>query len=302
MADISKEIQDFQDAVYGEEVRGSMISLAQKVNQEVEKNTEDVNASVTEAKDAVNTANEAAQRAEEAISQANTTLEGANQAAEAAKASAASAAQSTESAASAAQSAEESKNNAAQSAQRAEEIAEGLGGFDGKAESVKAVDKLGILIEAMGESTVQELLDEIENRIINKLFEKSNIVNNLLTTEEGFALDARQGSALKGEINTLYSNKENKSDVPSNAFSLGAELTDALDRQNKSGIHVTGPNTKNLPDGGAYGQLVVSKSSGDAWIFLEFVPTYLGAIYYNFYNGYGNEGWLGWVKILAQKI
>lgn len=34
MADISKEIQDFRDAVYGEEVRGSMISLAEKVNKE----------------------------------------------------------------------------------------------------------------------------------------------------------------------------------------------------------------------------------------------------------------------------
>lgn len=34
MADISKEIQDFRDAVYGEEVRGSMISLAEKINKE----------------------------------------------------------------------------------------------------------------------------------------------------------------------------------------------------------------------------------------------------------------------------
>ena len=34
MADISKEIQDFREAVYGEEVRGSMISLAEKVNKE----------------------------------------------------------------------------------------------------------------------------------------------------------------------------------------------------------------------------------------------------------------------------
>ena len=34
MADISKEIQAFRNAIYGEEVRGSMISLAEKVNQE----------------------------------------------------------------------------------------------------------------------------------------------------------------------------------------------------------------------------------------------------------------------------
>lgn len=39
MADISKEIQDFREAVYGEEVRGSMISLAEKLNAEVEDGT-----------------------------------------------------------------------------------------------------------------------------------------------------------------------------------------------------------------------------------------------------------------------
>lgn len=39
MADISKEIQDFREAAYGEEVRGSMVSLAEKVNSEVEDNS-----------------------------------------------------------------------------------------------------------------------------------------------------------------------------------------------------------------------------------------------------------------------
>ena len=42
MADISKEIQDFEEAVYGEEVRGSLVSLAEKINDEVEENTEKV--------------------------------------------------------------------------------------------------------------------------------------------------------------------------------------------------------------------------------------------------------------------
>lgn len=46
MADISKEINDFGHAVYGEEVRGSMISLAEKLNKEVETNTGDVDAAV----------------------------------------------------------------------------------------------------------------------------------------------------------------------------------------------------------------------------------------------------------------
>lgn len=42
MADISKEIRNFQEAVYGEDVRGSMISLAEKVNEEAENSTDKV--------------------------------------------------------------------------------------------------------------------------------------------------------------------------------------------------------------------------------------------------------------------
>ncbi len=36
MADISKEINDFRSARYGRQVRGSMISLAEKLNREIE--------------------------------------------------------------------------------------------------------------------------------------------------------------------------------------------------------------------------------------------------------------------------
>ena len=43
VADISKEIQDFKTAVYGEDVRDSMVSLAEKVNAEAENNTQKVN-------------------------------------------------------------------------------------------------------------------------------------------------------------------------------------------------------------------------------------------------------------------
>ena len=42
MADISKEVQDFKTAIYGEDVRDSMISLAEKINNEVEDNTQKV--------------------------------------------------------------------------------------------------------------------------------------------------------------------------------------------------------------------------------------------------------------------
>lgn len=35
MADISKEIRDFKQAIYGEEVRGSMVTMAEKLNKEI---------------------------------------------------------------------------------------------------------------------------------------------------------------------------------------------------------------------------------------------------------------------------
>lgn len=66
MADISKEIRDFREAVYGEEVRGSMISLAEKVNTES-----------TAAKEA---AVNMAEMAAEAVSNAKTAVENANEA------------------------------------------------------------------------------------------------------------------------------------------------------------------------------------------------------------------------------
>lgn len=87
MADISPEIQAFRDAVYGEEVRGSMISLAIKVNADGENALSQVDRQVTridgiaaEATQTLNNANTAINTANEAIREANETLtEGAQQ-------------------------------------------------------------------------------------------------------------------------------------------------------------------------------------------------------------------------------
>lgn len=70
MADISKEIQAFRDAEYGEEVRGSMISLAQKLNTEVEGNTSGVNAAISRTDAAARGAVNAAQNANNAAAEA----------------------------------------------------------------------------------------------------------------------------------------------------------------------------------------------------------------------------------------
>lgn len=205
MADISQEIDDFKNAIYGEEVRDSMVSLAQKLNTEVEGNTTNVN-------QAVETANSASSAANQAVQDANTTLQAANQAvqnaagsASAAAGSASAAAGSAEDAAESATAASGSASAAAQSAANAAEVAEGLGGFTGAASSVTAQDVEGLLGTPGAQSNVQALIDAIANQVLNQLVKKSQIINNLLATQAGNVLDATQGKALKDLIDQVNS-------------------------------------------------------------------------------------------------
>ena len=205
MADISQEIDDFKNAIYGEEVRDSMVSLAQKLNTEVEGNTTNVN-------QAVETANSASSAANQAVQNANTTLQAANQAvqnaagsASAAAGSASAAAGSAENAAESATAASGSASAAAQSAADAAEVAEGLGGFTGAASSVTAQDVEGLLGSPGAQSNVQALIDAIADQVLNQLVKKSQIINNLLATQAGNVLDATQGKALKDLIDQLNS-------------------------------------------------------------------------------------------------
>lgn len=81
MADISKEIKNFREAVHGEEVRGSMISLAEKVNAEVENNTTVANNAASNANAAAEKANNAAGGADSVIAMASNAANNANTAA-----------------------------------------------------------------------------------------------------------------------------------------------------------------------------------------------------------------------------
>lgn len=81
MANISAEIQAFRGAVYGEEVRESMISLAEKVNADGEEALSEVAAQViridgiaAEATQTLDDANTAIGTANEAINEAQNTL------------------------------------------------------------------------------------------------------------------------------------------------------------------------------------------------------------------------------------
>lgn len=81
MADISKEIQDFKEAEYGEEVRDSMITLTQKVNREVETNTGGVAQAIANTNNAAADARSAAGEARVAADTTKTATANANAAA-----------------------------------------------------------------------------------------------------------------------------------------------------------------------------------------------------------------------------
>lgn len=78
MADISAEIAAFQSAIYGEEVRGSMVSLAEKLNDVCEDNETLVNTHNTEIATAISNAQAATSAANTATTNANTATTNAN--------------------------------------------------------------------------------------------------------------------------------------------------------------------------------------------------------------------------------
>lgn len=71
MADISKELTAWKNAVYGEEVRQAQIDLSNKLNSEVEQNTLDVQEGLEKINDSSSRADAAAQNANNAAETAN---------------------------------------------------------------------------------------------------------------------------------------------------------------------------------------------------------------------------------------
>ena len=204
MADISKEINDFRAAVYGRDVRESMISLSEKVNEEVEANTTHVDEAVTTANGASQKATKVSEDVQKAITEANTTLQAANAAKVSAQASATASAGSASAAAGSASAASGSAADAAASAKAAEDIAAGMGGFDGTATSVKATDTQGIVVAAGADSNAQALLDVLAHKVALEL-----VSNTALTTKLADYLK-------KTDIVQTESTDTNK--VPSSAY------------------------------------------------------------------------------------
>ena len=71
-----------------------------------------------------------------------------------------------------------------------------LAATGGTAAKVKATDTYGMVVEALGESTAQALIDAIANKVMNELINKNKIVNNLLATDASTVLAGTQGATL----------------------------------------------------------------------------------------------------------
>ena len=59
------------------------------------------------------------------------------------------------------------------------------------------------MVDALGESTTQALIDAVANKVINELIAKSNIVNNLLATEVGTVLSGALGPIIDQRLTDL---------------------------------------------------------------------------------------------------
>nr|WP_317439015.1 hypothetical protein [uncultured Enterocloster sp.] len=192
-----------------------------------------------------------------------------------------------------AEAASTSAANADASAKRAEEIAEGLGGFDGSASSVSAVDTHNLTGAGAGKkSTVQNLLDVIAQKLVEKVVTSDTfqtvlakyLVNNGLTTETGkFALDAAYGKNLQDQIT------QQNSKLAYKIMSSGDVL--ALER----GYYYAYPECINLPpDTDQAFWLSVNGIDNDNKI-IEAIPAGSGHKY--FYKAKKNSNtWLGWEK------
>lgn len=200
--DLSQEIESWKSAVRGKDVRAANVAAFEKIQGTVNDTVQNVNQAAEDSASA-------SHNAQAAVDSIQTAIATATEKAAAAATSATQAAGSQAAADSSKTAAAQSETNAAASAAEARQIAEGFGGFDGTAASVTATDTYGLVVAALGESTTQALIDAIANKVINELVAKSQIINNLLATVPGNALDAVQGkklmdlyTRLNGELGT----------------------------------------------------------------------------------------------------
>lgn len=194
--DLSREIENWKSAVRGEDVRSANVAAFEKIQGTVNDTVQNVNQAAEDSASA-------AHNAQAAVDSIQAAIVTATEKAAAAATSATQAAGSQAAADSSKTAAAQSETNAAASAAEARQIAEGFGGFDGTAASVKATDTYGLVVDALGESTAQVLIDAVANKVMNELIAKSNIVNNLLATEVGTVLSGALGPIIDQRLTDL---------------------------------------------------------------------------------------------------
>lgn len=201
-----------------------MISLAEKVNEEVETNTTYVDEAVTTANGASQRATKASEDVQKAITEANTTLQAANAAKVSAQASATASAGSASAAAGSASKASGSAADAAASAKAAEDIAAGMGGFDGTATSVKATDTQGIVVAAGADSNAQAMLDALARKVALELVSNTALTTKLADYLKKTDIVQTESTATNKVPSSAYL-KSVKDDINSNLVENSGKLT-----------------------------------------------------------------------------
>ena len=205
-----------------------MISLAEKVNEEVETNTTHVDEAVTTANGASQRATKASEDVQKAITEANTTLQAANAAKVSAQASATASAGSASAAAGSASKASGSAADAAASAKAAEDIAAGMGGFDGTATSVKATDTQGLVVAAGADSNAQALLDALARKVALELVSNTALTTKLADYLKKTDIVQTESTATNKVPSSAYL-KQVKDSIDSNLGNISSKLNTVID-------------------------------------------------------------------------
>lgn len=201
-----------------------MISLAEKVNGEVETNTANVDRAVNTANTASSRANQTLETAQEAINEAETTLQAANTAKTGAQSSAAAAASSASAAEASKTAAAQSAEAAAESAAEAEQIAEGLGGFNGSAASVTAVDTQGLVVGGGKNTNAQALFNALALKVAQELVSNTKLAQQLADYVKKTDIVQTESTATNKVPSSAYL-KQVKADINSNLASQIAVVT-----------------------------------------------------------------------------
>lgn len=203
-----------------------MISLAEKVNGEVETNTANVNRAVNTANTASSRANQTLETAQEAINEAETTLQAANTAKTDAQSSASAAEESASAAEVSKTAAAQSAEAAAESAAEAEQIAEGLGGFDGSAASVTAVDTQGLVVGGGKNTNAQALFNALALKVAQELVSNTKLAQQLADYVKKTDIVQTESTATNKVPSSAYL-KQVKADINSNLANVSSTATTA---------------------------------------------------------------------------